>query len=76
MLLVHGANGKIILYKPGGDKTFHEFDDKQQLNNWVLEQAGDSHKRAELASHFSLDLFGNSDLSNFHVINCCNQIKS
>ncbi|AWK13575.1 hypothetical protein CCS41_02125 [Candidatus Fukatsuia symbiotica] len=24
----------------------------------------------------SLDLFGNSDLSNFHVINCCNQIKS
>ncbi|AWK13863.1 DUF6543 domain-containing protein [Candidatus Fukatsuia symbiotica] len=54
MLLIHGDNGKMILYKPGDDKTFHEFDNKQQLGNWVLERARDSHKRAELASHFSL----------------------
>ncbi|WP_240313833.1 IS630 transposase-related protein [Candidatus Fukatsuia endosymbiont of Tuberolachnus salignus] len=36
----------------------------------------DALKRAGFSYKKTLDLFGNSHLSNFHVINCCNQIKS
>lgn len=54
MLLIHGDNREIILCKPSANKMFHELDNKQQLNSWVLEQARDNRKRQELANHFSL----------------------
>lgn len=53
MFLVHGDNGKIVLYKPDYGQAFFEFDTMRQLKNWVTEQAKDERKRQVLASHFS-----------------------
>lgn len=53
MFLVHGNDGKVVLYKPDCDQSFFEFDTMRQLKNWVKEQAKNERKRQQLANHFS-----------------------
>ncbi|WP_337064994.1 dermonecrotic toxin domain-containing protein [Rouxiella badensis] len=54
IILIHGFNGRIILYKPTEDESFVEFNNSQELNNWVLQQVRHDGKRQSLLEHFSL----------------------
>lgn len=54
IFLIHMAEGKIVLYIPTGEQNLLEFDNKQELNSWVIQQAKDPVRRGRLASHFSL----------------------
>ncbi|EIC85727.1 dermonecrotic toxin domain-containing protein [Serratia sp. M24T3] len=54
IILIHGFDGKIILYKPTETESFVEFNNAQELNNWVLNQVRDKDKKTHLEQHFSL----------------------
>ncbi len=54
IILIHGFDGKIILYKPTDDESFVEFNNPQELNNWVLKQVRNDINRQNLLEHFSL----------------------
>ncbi len=54
IFLIHTVGEKIILYIPTDEQNFLEFDNGQELNSWVLQQAKDPVRRKKLASHFSL----------------------
>lgn len=54
IVLIHGYSGKLILYKPTDTQSFIEFNNKDELDTWVVEMAKDPAQREELASHFSL----------------------
>jgi len=54
IILIHGFDGKIILYKPSDVESFVEFNNTHELNNWVLKQVEESSNRDNLLQHFSL----------------------
>lgn len=54
IVLIHGYGGRVILYKPSDIESFVEFNNKQELNKWVLEQVRDETKLNNLLHHFSV----------------------
>lgn len=47
-------NSIIVLYQPTEERSFIEFDNRQELNQWVVKQAKNPQSRTALANHFSL----------------------
>lgn len=54
MILINGFNHKVILYMPSDGQNFFEFNNHNELKNWVVRQASQTDTREALASHFSL----------------------
>lgn len=51
---VSNAQGRQVLYIPGDAQPLHGFDSPQSLYRWLADQAAQPHRRALLATHFSV----------------------
>ncbi|MGA7587860.1 MAG: DUF6543 domain-containing protein [Rouxiella badensis] len=50
----HKMNNMVVLYRPTNENSFQEFDNHQELKEWIKVQGRDPYLRTRLASHFSL----------------------
>lgn len=49
------SSGRMLLYIPGNSSPLHEFADRGQLRQWIVEQARNTQTRQALAAHFADD---------------------